>query len=414
MLLPSAPSILVVGGGLTGAACGRALCRLLPSGSSVVVWEALDVLGGRFHTERIADGGACDTGAQYVTVTDDGAVAEAHAPLFAELTSAGVLNPLCGRIEGGRAADGGGANYVAPSGLSSVVAHLFATAGLEPTRAKRAVGMRLASSAGRTARLWQVRSADGHTQSFDGVILTQPLPEMVALLDESDARTWLTDETVDSDARATRPPERLTRSAVNAVQYSSRYALTLFFPPTAASTFADEIDWVARYINKAEDDAIVYLGYDAAKRSGSSAHVAAAAATEKTTSPSPSVSLIVHSSVPYALQRLAANTPDHEVVADLRSRVDKLLPWLPNPSASMLKVWRISQVRHPLPLPSAPEGKQATTACWPLTPPVGAEDGTPPPLVLAGDAFSPLGSRFDGCIQSGEDAAHAMARAILD
>ena len=38
----------------------------------------------------------------------------------------------------------------------------------------------------------------------------------------------------------------------------------------------------------------------------------------------------------------------------------------------------------------------------------------PPPLVLAGDAFSPLGSRFDGCVQSGEQAAAALLAALAD
>ena len=49
-----ASSVLVVGGGLTGSVASRALCRLLPVGSKVIVWEALDVIGGRFHTETTA------------------------------------------------------------------------------------------------------------------------------------------------------------------------------------------------------------------------------------------------------------------------------------------------------------------------------------------------------------------------
>jgi monoamine oxidase len=53
----AAPNVLVVGGGLTGAAATRALVRLMPE-CKVVVWEALDTIGGRFHTEVTADGGA--------------------------------------------------------------------------------------------------------------------------------------------------------------------------------------------------------------------------------------------------------------------------------------------------------------------------------------------------------------------
>lgn len=36
-----------------------------------------------------------------------------------------------------------------------------------------------------------------------------------------------------------------------------------------------------------------------------------------------------------------------------------------------------------------------------------------PVLVLAGDAFSALGSRFDGCVQSGEAAAAAVLEEIV-
>ena len=136
-----ASSVLVVGGGLTGSVASRALCRLLPVGSKVIVWEALDVIGGRFHTETTADGsGLCDTGAQYVTVTDDADAAAANAPLYDELTSAGILVPMRGRIEGGRAADGAGANYVAPAGLSSVVSHLYDSISYALARATKSDG----------------------------------------------------------------------------------------------------------------------------------------------------------------------------------------------------------------------------------------------------------------------------------
>jgi renalase len=397
MLQAAAPSILVVGAGLTGAATCRALCRLLPPDSTVECWEALDVIGGRFHTEVTGDGGACDTGAQYVTVTDDAEVAAAHAPLYAELTAAGVLAPLRGRIEGGRAADGGGANYVAPAGLSTVVSHLFASARQAPTRSRRAVRLTPADGA------WDVAASDGHAKRFDGVVLTQPLPEMLELLDTGAAGAWLATEPPSAAADVASP---LRRADLLAVQYSSRYALTLFFPPAAASAFSAQIDWVARYVQKAEDDAIVYIGHDSAKRLGGTADAGGAAAAP--------VSLIVHTYVPYGLKRIAAGATEEEVAADLIARTRRLLPWLPEASSSVLRTWRVSQVRTPLALPAAggeADGAARPVACWPLAPPP-ATGSAAPPIVLAGDAFSPLGSRFDGCMQSGEDAAAAMARAL--
>lgn len=138
------PTVLVVGGGLTGAAVSRALRRHL-SAESVTVWEALGSLGGRMHTERasvLGVTGLADTGAQYVTVTDDADAAEAHKPLYDNLLDAGVLRPMTGRIQGTRAADGGGTNYVAPRGVASIVEHLFATSAVAPVCGRRASSLR--------------------------------------------------------------------------------------------------------------------------------------------------------------------------------------------------------------------------------------------------------------------------------
>jgi hypothetical protein len=51
---------------------------------------------------------------------------------------------------------------------------------------------------------------------------------------------------------------------------------------------------------------------------------------------------------------------------------------------------------------------EATAAAARSTPVLSA-----PVLVLAGDAFSSLGSRFDGCVQSGEAAAAAVLEEIV-
>ena len=336
MLATAAPPILIIGGGLTGAAVGRALCRNMPV-DNIVVWEASEGIGGRFATERPTNGGACDTGAQYVTITDDLAVAEENAALYDELLGKGTLAPMAGRIEGTRAADGGGKNYVAPNGVSSIVSHLFSSCGLRPTCARSAVSLRrgkLAAGGG-----WEVRAADGHTQVFSGVVLTQPVPEMLSLLDSGEGGEWL-DAPVADDIS-----ERLKRSDLTSLQYSSRYALSLFFPPSAASTFGAEIDWVARYISKEEDDALVYIGHDSAKRSGGGGGGGGGDAEGV-------VSLIAHTSVPYGIKQLKQGAAESDVLSDLTTRVKKLLPWLPEPQHVTLKAWGVSQVR------SGPRGHQ--------------------------------------------------------
>ena len=80
------------------------------------------------------------------------------------------------------------------------------------------------------------------------------------------------------------------------------------------------------------------------------------------------VSLIAHTSVPYGLKHIAAGAREAEVIEDLRGRVRKLLPWLPEPQHTLLKTWRISQVRTPLSLADG-------GACWRLMPPAATSRG---------------------------------------
>lgn len=291
--MPNVPSVLVVGGGITSAAVSRALRRQLPV-ESVTVWEALGSLGGRMHTERtsvLGAAGLADTGAQYVTVTDDAGAAVAHKPLYDQLVESGVLRPMTGRIEGKRSADGGGTNYVAPQGVATIVEHMFSSNEVVPSLGRQAVGLRRVTRDGSLRGCWEVSSSDGHCQSFDGVVLTAPIPELLELLDSGEGGAWL-------DAGGARGAG-VGREELRAVQYSSRYALTLFFPPAAAASFAAELDWVSRYVAKEDDDALVYLCHDSAKRGGAPGGGPAG-------DPPGLVSLVAHTSVPYGIRTLQA------------------------------------------------------------------------------------------------------------
>ena len=225
--------------------------------------------------------------------------------------------------------------------------------------------------------------------------LTAPIPELLELLDSGEGGAWL-----DAGGASGASGAGVGRAELRAVQYSARYALTLFFPPAAAATFASKIDWVSRYVAKEEDDALVYLCHDSAKRGGGPSGA-----------PPSLVSLVAHTSVPYGLKTMQASTSEGEVQVELLGRVRKLLPWLPEPASAVLRPWRTSQVRFPLAL-------GVGAACMQLQPPplagMSPSEPPPPPLVLAGDAFSPLGSRFDGCVQSGEQAAATLLAALVD
>ena len=288
-----------------------------------------------------------DVGAQYITPTGD------NSDLCDELRSAGLLVPLSGRIDGTRAADGGGQNFVSPDGLQAIVAHLLEGTPVECGRA--AAPLKLSSD----------RWSAGGDETFDGVVLTPPVPQLLPLLGEAAASL-----------------DAPTRAALDGVEFSARYALSCFYGAEAAPVFARELDWVSRYVPKDEDDALVFLSHDSAKRG---------AATPP--------SLLAHTSVPFGLKHLRAGTPDDDVQADLLARLSKLLPWLPPPERVALHAWKNSQVRAPLELPG---GAAALLG-----------GGTTPPVVLAGDSFAPtLGSRFDGCAQSADAAAAALVAAL--
>lgn len=413
MTMPSAPRVLIVGAGLTGTIVAR---RLLRSGvSHVELWDSAGVVGGRMRSEVWTASGAdllTDTGAQYVTMAEGVQAIPAHAELFSELREAGLLVPMTGRIDGGRAADGGGTNYVSPDGLAALVQWLLQESAPSQPRVflGRTVDRLDLVQAGGSAR-WRVsyglasggdtsggdtsrdvsgdasgdascgdtsrdasRDASG-TSDFDAVVLTPPAPQLLPLLQSGDGAAWL-----DAGMAGT------LRSSLQALQYSSRYALSLFFDSSAAQSFADKIDWVASYPEG--DPILVFLSLDSAKRGTTGAPT-----------------LLAHSSVPFGLQNVQSGTSDQQVQAEMMAAVHRRLPWLPPPIGIRLHTWRVSQMRRSL------QGLPADRACLAVPPPGAAPEGGPP-LILAGDAFSVHGSRFDGCVQSGEDAAATLLEAL--
>jgi len=204
------------------------------------------------------------------------------------------------------------------------------------------------------------------------VLLTLPVPELLDLLRLEGTRPWL--EACE------------LRSALEGVQYSSRYALSLFFQPHDAELFAQRCPWVAKYVTKEEDERLVFISHDSAKRGAS-----------------PAPTLLVHSSVPYGIRQQRAKTEERQIEAELLESVQRQLPWMPTPASVALHTWRHSQVRYPV------AGLQG--ASFSLVPPAGGGSDAPT-LILAGDAFSALGSRFDGCVESGEHAACSFLKSL--
>jgi renalase len=219
---------------------------------------------------------------------------------------------------------------------------------------------------------WIVSTAEGVTETFDSVVLTTPIPQLLALGGE--VQDLITQAGV--------------RSALEAVTYSSRWAVAVEFPPEAWAT-ADKLLWDARYVNKDEDDCVCYLSIDAKKRSPSTA-------ADDGRGPV----LVVHTGVPWGIAHYA-NTPlDNEpegtradVQAKIMAHVTPLVQELfaaHQPIASKLQKWRFSQIHKPM--AEAPGAVAVSES---------------PLMVLAGDAF--IGSNFDNCHASAQKALSLLS-----
>jgi renalase len=157
-------SVVVVGAGVAGVACARALRA---AGVPVRVWERARSVGGRMATRRLHDR-PVDLGAAYFTVSD---------PEFAEQVdrwqAADLARPwtselaVLGDGERGRAA--GPLRWATPNGLRSLVEHLATELDVELERQVHHVG--------------PGPEVDG--EHADVVVLAMPDPQALRLLHPS-------------------------------------------------------------------------------------------------------------------------------------------------------------------------------------------------------------------------------------
>ena len=173
------PTALVIGAGLAGLACARALRA---SGWSVSVVDKGRGVGGRLATRRLASA-AFDTGAQFFTVRD-----QAFAAMVGAWEQAGVVTRWCDgfpTLEGVSGADGH-ARYRAVGGMNQLAKHL--ARGLE-VRDQRTVTALAAENGGWrvTVAMGDVASANGASETLvaDAIVLTAPVPQAIALLERS-------------------------------------------------------------------------------------------------------------------------------------------------------------------------------------------------------------------------------------
>ncbi|KAK2884350.1 renalase isoform X1 [Channa argus] len=327
--------VLIVGAGLTGSLCACLLRRELQNKVEIVVWDKARGVGGRMSTSRPPDSSShsADLGAQYISTTP--AYAKSHHSFYSELLSSGILKPLQGLIEGLKQNDDY-THYVTPLGMSSVVKHFLYQSGADLFFEHHVTGLYHRGAS------WEVQRKVGGTETFDAVVLTMPVPQILQL--HGDMGHLLSVQ---------------QKQQLEEVVYSSRFALALFFSPDVVLNFP----WVARYIT--DSPCVRYITVESCKRNADS--------------PGLGPSLVVHTSVPFGLEHLERDNEDIQPI--ILQELHRLLPGLPQPMSIKCQKWRYSQV-----LTSVPDCPGHMTIL------------DQPLLICGGDSFSH--SNFDGCVES--------------
>lgn len=405
---PVVKRILIIGAGLTGSMLSQLLRThpLSKAGAAlqleVEVWDKSRGSGGRAGTSRISDSGARgDLGLQYLSTSPDPYTSKIN-PMYDGLLEAGVIAPLGCRLVGmnPKYVDPSKQHFVAVEGASSLAKHFLSGANVSFSKTVTSIvhvgtaaddgdGIAAAGAAaivggGGTAEQWRVSSSGGgggggggggkvEDQLFDGIVLTAPMPQVLGL--GGDVQGLITGAGI--------------RAKLEAVTYSSRWALAVEFAPSAWEQ-VKTLHWDARYVNKDEDAAICYLSIDRSKRGQEPSSAAAGPV------------LVVHTGVPWSLQHHSAAPAEEEpagyratVEAEILEHVKVLVPELfggeaaQTPAATKLHKWRYSQIHKPV------EGTPRAIAI-----------SAAPLLVLAGDAFT--GSNFDNCRSSAERALELL------
>ncbi|XP_064118040.1 renalase-like isoform X1 [Macrobrachium nipponense] len=337
--------VLLVGGGLTNAVTGSLLRRELPH-VELILWDKARGAGGRMATSRNPQDGktSVDLGAQYISATPE--YSKLHSAYYEELIGAGILAPLTSHIEGMRETGEHTNHYVTPQGVSSIVKHFMKSANMDVRYGHHVNRIDLSGNK------WNVETKEGAADTFDAVVLTMPVPQLFGL-------AGTVKDTLEND-------EKL-RSSLLSVDYSSRYALGLFYDEGADIKLKNEVS--AEYITN--DSVIRFVAIDNKKRGLDNG--------------APSV--VVHTSVPFGKAYVEETTDDVKPL--IMKKVQELFPEWPEPTYVKCQKWRFSQVTSAYPgLPGC----------------VSLADG----LVIGGDGFTH--SNMDGCIESAKSIVDVVVQ----
>ncbi|KAK2176804.1 hypothetical protein NP493_639g02002 [Ridgeia piscesae] len=296
------------------------------------------------------DGSAAgvDLGAQYISATPQAYLQ--HHRFYSSLERSGTLQSFTGVLDGDPNRHTPGTRHFIPRlGMKSIVTHFL-------DKSEAAVSYeRTVSAVSDEDNQWCVTDdKTDESETFDCVVLTMPVPQILELSGNIQSA-------IDQGG---------LREKLNNVTYSSRYAMGLFYE---AGTEMD-VPWTAKYI--LDDPCVRFVAIDSKKRG---------LATE-TVGPS----VVIHTSVPFALDHGQADTQDiceNTVLPATR----RLLPQLPQPKSSLSHKWLYSQVFQSY------EGAPGAIIV-----------SKQPLLIFTGDAF--LSSTFDGCLECAVKSAQLVTQ----
>lgn len=295
-----------------------------------------------------------DLGAQYISASST-LYARSHERFYQELLSAKVLVPFEGIIEGEKETQKNHkfTNFVAPGGINTIVKHFLHSSESSvsyETHCSVVNCCEIPESDGQTRKIWQVTDLKDNTAEFDSVIITIPVPQLLGL--KGSIRDFLQSQ----------------RSSLENVEYSSRFAVGLFFE---AGTEIN-VPWTCKYA--VGNPNVAFLSVDSRKRFG-----------EDPTDIGPS--LLIHATKSFSTQHWDT---DQDTIKDLLiSHVKQIIPDLPVPTDSRCIRWRYSQVAR---------GVEGAPGCTVLC--------SSPLLIACGDAFTQ--TNCDGCLSSAQAVAEAF------
>ncbi|XP_011662386.2 renalase isoform X2 [Strongylocentrotus purpuratus] len=279
--------------------------------------------------------------------------ASKHSRYYKDLLEAGLIHSLSGKIEGikGKYFNPETKNYVTPKGISSIVKHFIKKSGasLQVDHHLSRVDVE-EESVGKPKLSVSAATASQTDSGYDAVVLTMPVPQILK-------QQGFTQQCLEKDSGLFED--------LKAVQYSSRFALGLFYPPGVTI----DVPYVGKYVDG--NPCIRWVSVDNEKRG----------VDGKTHGPS----VVVHTSVPFGIKHIDMAKSDVQPI--IMNHLNDVIPNLPEPSSIKCVGWRYSQVSKPL----AGAPGHVTIAEHPSY-----------LLLAAGDGFSH--SNFDGCIASAESA----------